>query len=400
MTSEMRFEQMVRAEPAGVYRMLTNSTAMREWLADRARANPVSGGCLYLEWQSGHYADGWFTALEPDNQVAFTMRGREDPAPSQVDVRIEPCEGGSMVTLVHSKIGEGGEWEAPRKGIRRGWELAFQRLANVLDSGPDLRITTRPMLGILFGTFDPETARKLDLPVSEGLLLTGTVDGMGAQKAGLQKNDLIVAMDGQPVVGFTDVPKVMHGKKAGDALRVAYYRGAEKREVEIILSQQPLPEIPMTVAGLAEALRQIYQREQAELESVLEGVTEEEAAFKPGEKDWSVKEILAHLIHSERGSQNFISEIFVSQESVTDGYGDNVDAYVRATTGVYGTAQALEKAFHASREETLGLVANLPESFEQRKSSMWRLGYLLLSFPYHVHDHAGQMKAAVEKARA
>lgn len=400
MTSEMRFEQPVRAEPGEVYRMFTNSTAMREWLADRARANPVLGGCLYLEWQSGYYAAGWFTALQPDNRVVFTMRGREDPGSSQVDICIEPYEGGSMVTLVHSGIGEGSEWEPARKNIHRGWNLAFQRLANVLNYGPDVRITSRPMLGILFGAFSPEIARTLNIPVSEGLLLGGTVEGLGAQRAGLQKNDLIVAMNGQPVVNFDAVQKVLHGKKAGDIVRVTYYRGADKGEAEMVLSPRPLPEIPMTIAGLAEALRQIYHREQAELESVLKGVTEKEAAYKPDKKDWSVKEVLAHLIHVERALQNVISEIFQSQESVADGYGDNLDAYIRATTEVYGTAQAMETAFHASREETLHLVANLPESFTKRKSSMWKLGYQLLAFPYHVHEHAEQMKAAIEKARA
>ncbi len=400
MTSEMRFEQTVPAEPGEVFRMFTNSTALREWLADRVLANPVVGGCLYLEWQSGYYVAGWFTGLQSGSHVALTMQGRGEPGPSQVDVRIEPCEGGSLVTLVHSGLGEGVEWEEARKSIHRGWNQAFLRLANALDNGSDMRITSRPMLGLLFGAFNPEAAGMLKVPVSEGLLLDGTLEGMGAQNAGLLKGDVIVEMNGRPVTNMNNVHAAVHGKKAGDTLLVTYYRGAEKRRAEMVLSQRPLPEIPMTVAGLAGALKQIYHREQAELESVLKGVTEAEAAYKPAENEWSVKEVLAHLIHGERGAQNMITELFVSNESIADGYGDNVDAYVQATVAVYGTAQALENAFHASREETIRLIANLPESFAERKSSFWKLGYQLLAFPFHIHEHAEQMKAAVEKARS
>ncbi len=46
------------------------------------------------------------------------------------------------------------------------------------------------------------------------------------------------------------------------------------------------------------------------------------------------------------------------------------------------------------------LVANLPAAFEKRKSSLWKLSYQLLAFPFHVHEHVDQVKAAIEKARA
>jgi uncharacterized protein YndB with AHSA1/START domain/flagellar motility protein MotE (MotC chaperone) len=400
MTTEMRFEQRIQAEPVEVYRMFTNSTAMREWLSDRALASPTPGGCLYLEWQSGYNAHGWFTDLQPSSRVAFRLHGRGEPAPSQVSVWIEPGEGGSRVTLVHSELGEGGEWETARKDIQVGWEKALNRLVNAMEEGPDLRITTRPMLGIFFSGFTAEIAKRLHVPVSEGLLLTGTVDGLGAQKAGLQKDDVIVAMGEQPVKAINDITAVLQVHKAGDVLRVTYYRGAERCETEMALSQRPLPEIPKTVAGLAQALRDLYQRERAELDGVLKDVSEAEAAFKPAEKEWSVNEILAHLIHSERGVQNVITELFLGVESIADGYGDNVDAYVKATADAYQTMRALVDAFHASREETVGLIANLPETFAQRKSSFWRLGYQLLSFPLHVHEHADQIKATIEKARA
>jgi uncharacterized protein YndB with AHSA1/START domain len=400
MSSELRFEQMICVEPGEVYRMFTNSTAMREWLADRVSANPEPGGYLYLWWQSGYYTAGWYTRLDP-NLVGFTLRGRGEPGPSQVEVRIEPREGKTQVTLLHRGLSEESQWESTRREIEKGWRLAFQRLAHSLENGADLRITTKPMMGMLFEPFSPEIAKTLGVPVSDGLLLNGVVEGLGAHKAGLQKSDVIVAVNGKAVANYSEISGVMHGKKAGDMVRVSYYRGPEQRDAEMTLSPRPLPEIPTTVAGLAEALKHVYHQEEAELEDVLKGVTEEEASYKPAENEWSVKEVLAHLIHSEHGYyQNIINELFISSESVNDGFGGNVDAYVKATVAVYGTAQALEDAFHKSRAETLHLLAGLPESFTNHKSTFWRLGYLLLAFPFHVHEHAEQMRAAVTAARA
>jgi uncharacterized protein YndB with AHSA1/START domain len=400
MSSELRFEQTIDAEPGEVYRMFTNSTAMRDWLADRVSANPAPGGYLYLWWQSGYYTAGWYTHLEQPNLVAFTLQGRGEPGASQVEVRIEPWEGKTHITLLHRGLREASQGEDTRLEIQKGWRLAFERLTNALENGADLRITTRPMLGLLFGLFSPDAAKELGVPVSAGMLLSGVVDGLGAQKAGMQKDDVIVAINGKPVASYNEVAGVMHGKKAGDVVHVTYYRGSQKHEAEMTLSPRPLPEVPTTVAGLAEALKHVYHGEMAELEEVLQGVTEEEASYKPAEKEWSVKEALAHLLQGERSYQDYVTDLFLSNEKVADGYGNNVEAYIKATVNTYRTAQALEDAFHASRVETIALIANLPEDFARHKSTFWRLGYQALAFPFHVHDHAEQMKSAVAAARA
>ncbi|MBE0696825.1 MAG: SRPBCC domain-containing protein, partial [Anaerolineaceae bacterium] len=227
MTSELRFNKTLQAEPGEVYRMFTNSTAMREWLADRVFANPVPGGCVYLEWRSGYYAAGWFGDLHSPDHLTINLQGRGEPGPSQVEVGITADDSGSRVTLIHSGLGEGSEWAKPRKEIQRGWDLAFERLAHSIEKGADLRITRKPMLGILFGVFSPQIASKLGVPVSEGLLLSGTIEGLSAQKAGMQKDDVIVAIKQRPTPNFNEVQTALHGKKAGDVIQVTYYRGAE-----------------------------------------------------------------------------------------------------------------------------------------------------------------------------
>ena len=67
----------------------------------------------------------------------------------------------------------------------------------MLGSGPDLRITNRPMMGISPSDFNAEIAKKLGVPVNTGMRLDGVVDGMGAQSAGLQKDDVLIEFAGR-----------------------------------------------------------------------------------------------------------------------------------------------------------------------------------------------------------
>jgi len=68
---------------------------------------------------------------------------------------------------------------------------------------------------------------------------------MGAQHAGLQKNDVLVGMAGKPITNdFNSLPNAIEGKKGGDVIEVVFYRGAEKMTVNMELSKRPMPDVP------------------------------------------------------------------------------------------------------------------------------------------------------------
>jgi len=51
----------------------------------------------------------------------------------------------------------------------------------------------------------------------------------------------------------------------------------------------------------AEAIRALVQQGHEQLTGLLDGMTEQQAAFKPGPEDWSVLELLRHVISAKRG---------------------------------------------------------------------------------------------------
>lgn len=396
----MRLDYLVPAAAKQVYRAFTHSTALREWMCDYATAVARVGGRFYAAWNEGYYTSGYFTQLVEDQVVAFYWFGRDDPGQTEVQINLESHAGGTQVSLLHTGFGAGSAWETAYSEIERGWKRALENLVSVVGSGPDLRITQRPMLGIVFSDFNAEIAKTIGVPVNEGTRLEGTLEGLGARAAGLQKNDVVVDLDGQPVRGFDAFQPILSNLRAGERVKVGYYRGMEKHEVEMTLAARPLPAIPQTPHELAEAVRQIYARQFADLQTILAGCSDQEADFHPSETEWSAKEVLAHLIISERNTNEFVVELASGFERVTDAFGENLAGRVPALAKFYPTLAAAMVQYQQAGEETICTLELLPESLMARKGSYWRLAYGMLTATFHLNDHREQIAAALRAARA
>ena len=181
-----KFETLVQASSALVYEAFTNATSLQEWLCDFATVDPKPGGRIYLYWNSGFYTSGEYTELIPNEKVVFTWNGRNEPAATEIEVKLKRKKGGTLVQLAHKRVGVGAKWENVRREAMEGWQSSLENLASVLATGEDLRFLNRPMLGIGISDFNEDIAKHLNVPVTKGLRIDSVVDGMGAQAAGRQ----------------------------------------------------------------------------------------------------------------------------------------------------------------------------------------------------------------------
>jgi uncharacterized protein YndB with AHSA1/START domain len=396
----LTFEKYIQAPPFLVYNAFTNASALREWMCDGATVAPHPGGRFYAWWNAGYYACGEFTKAEPNKSVAFTWQGRGQVASTEVQIEIGEKDRGTLLHLTHSVRSSGPAAEQALDDFRNEWPRSLENLASVLESGQDLRFVKRPMLGIQLNDFNAEIAKKLGIPVQEGIRLDEVIAGMGAAAAGLSKDDVLTNMAGRPVHDFASLSAALQGCQAGDTVEVVFYRGPEKKAAQMQLSARPLPEIPATSAEMARRAREIVEADLSKLEQVLKSITEPEADYKPSPEEWSVKEILAHLIHSEREFQSFTSDLISGYERVADDFGGNIDARVTATVFVHPTLTELLDVFKRSTAETNALIAAAPPEFVTRKGSYTRLGYSCLdSTASHILGHLAQIEATVQAAR-
>jgi S1-C subfamily serine protease len=106
---------------------------------------------------------------------------------------------------------------------------ALRRRVDALAAGD---ASERPRLGVALAP--PRAARKLraavGLPEREGLLVRGVVDDSPAARAGIERGDLLVAADGNPLTSVDDLFDALEPGAAALTLRVV--RGTGERDVE------------------------------------------------------------------------------------------------------------------------------------------------------------------------
>lgn len=394
----LKFKCTVNAPASEVYRSFTVSTALREWFCNAAQTDPRKGGRLYLWWNGGYYTAGEFIALAPNKKIAFKWQGRNEPSATRVSVSIAEKNGKAQIALAHAGIGVGKKWIPAAREFERGWNVALENLQAVLETGQDLRFTRRPLLGIAVGFFNAEEAGKLGVPVTQGVRLDGVAEGMGAQKAGLQKDDVIVKMGKIPVTGYTALAHALQGKRAGDKIPVVLYRGAEKKTVTMELSGRVLPNVPPTARALADAVRAVNAELNAELDALLNGISESAAAHKPSPNEWSACETLAHLIAGERANYFALYDFICDSERAYDTFDnlDNLPEQIAATVQAYGTLAELAREYKRNQAETIAMLETLPDHFVAHTGTYWRAALPFLQSADHTRAHFKQMRAAIE----
>jgi serine protease Do len=98
---------------------------------------------------------------------------------------------------------------------------------------------TRGWLGIGAQNMTPDLAKALGVPVREGAVVAEVNEGTPAQKAGLKPDDVIVAVDGQPMTSASALTRIVALKPPGTSVLLTLYRGAQKEEAKVVLGTRP-----------------------------------------------------------------------------------------------------------------------------------------------------------------
>lgn len=399
MTDSLSFTNHIQVAPAAVYHAFTNQAALPNWLCNVAYTSVKIGGPLFLEWvPENYYAIGEFTALQADRVIAFTWRGRSEPAATDVQVRLTPTGDGVEVKLTHSGLGAGEEWQATRAAIQEGWQRALTNLKQVLETGLDDRIYSRPFLGIYpAGIVSAEEAAALHLPISGGIRISGAAPGTGAAAAGLQAGDILLRLAGIDLVDFAALRQALSGQRAGVRVDVDYFRGGARHSAPLHLASRPVAVVPETPSDLAAAVRTRYAAIDAELAALSAGVSEEEASFRAAADRWSAKDILAHIITSERGMQMTTASLCDNQTLL--GWPNNPPVWIAALTGAHSFNDLLQ-VWRQAEAETVAMLSALPAELAARKADYRTIGEAFLhTFPTHTETHLAEMRAALATAR-
>lgn len=325
------------------------------------------------------------------------------PAHSQSSSRAGGWPFGAQVTVTHDGLGSGAKWRGIIRLLDTGWQMSLENLPAFLETGVDLRLARRPRLGISFDEFKAEKAKKLGAPVKAGVFVTGVAEGTGAQAAGLQKDDVLVSLNGKKLTGFASFGPALQGLRAGDKPKVVFYRGAQKHTVPLELSRWPIPEVPANSAELAEHMRRTYAEVQAGLAALVDGLSEAQAERRPAPNEWSVKELLAHFILTERDYQSWVADM-LNDRAVNDDLEmrPNVNERLAAVVARCGSVAALLDELKAASAESASFIERLPAHFVQRRkhlyrrAALWQIEYTPIHFS---EEHVEQFRQTIAAAK-
>ena len=103
----------------------------------------------------------------------------------------------------------------------------------VVDDLMDYGTVKRAVLGISMGTVDKKIADEMKLSSVSGVFINEVSKGSAAEEAGLQKNDVIVAIDGEAITDASSVQAKVNGYHPGDKAEITYIRDGKKRTTEV-----------------------------------------------------------------------------------------------------------------------------------------------------------------------
>ena len=93
----------------------------------------------------------------------------------------------------------------------------------------------RGVLGVMIRSVDGRLAREKQLEVTKGAYVDSLLENSAAGEAGIQKGDVIVAVDGQTVGNSSELQEQIARHRPGDKVTVRVQREEETKEVEVTL---------------------------------------------------------------------------------------------------------------------------------------------------------------------
>jgi hypothetical protein len=175
----------------------------------------------------------------------------------------------------------------------------------------DARLQRRPMLGINPEIVTPEQAAEHGYPVDHGVRIGGLVSGGGAEASGVRKGDILVRVGDVELREWSSLATALDPHEAGDTVTVALWRDGAQQTLPVTLGARERPAAPDTPEAVVRAAEEMVADIVGRLRAALDGVRDEEAGARPEPSEWSVKEVLAHLLFSERFSVDWQARIAV-----------------------------------------------------------------------------------------
>ncbi|HEX7501882.1 MAG TPA: Do family serine endopeptidase, partial [Acidobacteriota bacterium] len=147
--------------------------------------------------------------------------------------------GGPLINMKGEAIGINSTILSPSSGnIGIGFAIPSNMAKKVVADLKSKGKVVRGWFGIQIQDITESESKDLDLPTA-GALISRVEDNSPAQKAGLKRYDLIVAVNGKAIMSSSALQMEIANSAPGDIVSVTIYRNREKQELKVKVSEAP-----------------------------------------------------------------------------------------------------------------------------------------------------------------
>lgn len=393
----LRIETKLPAPRHAAYTCWTFANMLSHWLCERATVDLRTGGVLSLSWYRGHWASGIYSAVEPEQRLAFSWMEHNAPGPTKIEVAFADAGDDTSITLTQSGFSSGDAWQAYRSAQESEWAQRLADLHVLLETANDARFLRRPILGVSIEPLSSSRASTLGLPDGFGVQLTATPEDGPAGQAGLQPGDAIASIGGVPMHGFSDVSVVTGRFSAGDMVEVVYARAGRMHTTTMTLGSRAPAHYPPDRQSLHALVRERIEQAEADLEALFDGVPEEHLQARPAEGEWSANDVLAHLIWTERWTQQALWLMHTA--GVEMRWGENNPFEIDGIREQYPSSAELLPMLKRTLREELRMIASIDDRTASIKPLFALMSGWLNFIDAHLREHFEQISAAIAAAR-
>ena len=101
------------------------------------------------------------------------------------------------------------------------------------------------ILGVIGGELNSKNSKEFGVNETEGFFVNDIQKGSGAEKAGIEKGDIIQRIDGVTISKFSDLKGFLNTKNPNDTVKVLILRDGEQKNLTVTLEKRMTIDIPI-----------------------------------------------------------------------------------------------------------------------------------------------------------
>jgi serine protease Do len=167
----------------------------------------------------------------------------------QTDASINPGNsGGPLFNVQGEVVGINTAIVAGGQGI--GFAIPVNMAKQIIPQLRDEGHVTRGWLGGTIQALNEELADSFGLENTHGALVSEVIKDSPADKAGLQRGDILLVYDGEPIEELNDLPRLVAATPVDKNVKVQIFRDGKKRQVKIKIGKMAEGEQELAAASM------------------------------------------------------------------------------------------------------------------------------------------------------